>query len=445
MNRTLLLILCDFLLLNLLALTRWEQAEPSRIARTPAPAAQGSAASQRQDILETMKLSLEDEQAARELLARRLEKTQTELESREQNVALLESQRSDLSARMAAAEQDAALNRARLAQTQRELEEKRRQAEDQARQLTSLNEQQVQARARIEGLSVAVKVAEREKELLRETTVTLRTQVDTERKERIRVQETATQLAQGVGQLAEQSTSLTKEIRDNRPVSANTLFSEFLAGRVQMSFTASRRNLLGPVQRDKTAGTVLVTDGRATYAVLHVEDTALSLREVPENWEGLTATFRKGGYSAGAPEMTFLSVDPRVVAIPVTPAQVEALGAKVYQVALDPFKFPEAVLISSGGAGYGEVPFKLEAGHASYVRMDNRLFRRLFGDFSPSRGDLVLSKTGEFLGIMVNAEYCAVVDNFLPAQSIRMGETTPMAAKLRELNRRYRSLPLRLQ
>ena len=30
MNKTLLLIICDFLLLNLLALTRWEKAEPQR-------------------------------------------------------------------------------------------------------------------------------------------------------------------------------------------------------------------------------------------------------------------------------------------------------------------------------------------------------------------------------------------------------------------------------
>ena len=37
MNRTLLLILCDFLLLNLLALTRWEKAEPSRPAQPPVP------------------------------------------------------------------------------------------------------------------------------------------------------------------------------------------------------------------------------------------------------------------------------------------------------------------------------------------------------------------------------------------------------------------------
>ena len=37
MNKTLLLILCDFLLLNLLALTRWEKAEPARVKQPPVP------------------------------------------------------------------------------------------------------------------------------------------------------------------------------------------------------------------------------------------------------------------------------------------------------------------------------------------------------------------------------------------------------------------------
>ena len=37
MNKTLLLILCDFLLLTLLALTRWEAAEPPRSKQPPVP------------------------------------------------------------------------------------------------------------------------------------------------------------------------------------------------------------------------------------------------------------------------------------------------------------------------------------------------------------------------------------------------------------------------
>jgi hypothetical protein len=57
-----------------------------------------------------------------------------------------------------------------------------------------------------------------------------------------------------------------------------------------------------------------------------------------------------------------------------------------------------------------------------YVRMDNRLLRRLFGDFSPSQGDLVLSKTGELLGVMVSSDLCALVDNFLPMATLVTGD-----------------------
>jgi len=348
----------------------------------------------------------------------------------------------------AAAAQDAAVTKERLTQIQRELDEKRRLAEQQQQQLSTLEQQQAEAKQRIEGLSVAVKVAEQEKLLLRETADTLKTQVVAEREERIRVQETTTQLAQGVGQLAEKSTELSKEIRDNRPVNANTLFNEFLSNRVRTSFVANRRTFLAPINRAKDSRTILVTDGVATYALLHVDDTTLSLREKAVDWENLSATFTKGEHRLPASRLEFLTVDPRVAVIPLTDEQVRKIGAKVYQTALDPFKFPEAVLISNGGAGYGEVPFKLEPTNTNYVRMDNRLVRRLFGDFTPSRGDLVLSKTGELLGIMVNNEYCAVINNFLVAQSIPLGTISaeaPTGPKLEDLNRRWRSLPVRLQ
>jgi hypothetical protein len=105
-------------------------------------------------------------------------------------------------------------------------------------------------------------------------------------------------------------------------------------------------------------------------------------------------------------------------------------------------------LISNGGAGYGEVPFKLDPTQANFVRMDNRLVRRLFGDFSPSRGDLVLSKSGELLGIMVNSEYCAVINHFQPAVTISIGTIpadAPTGPKIEELNRRWRALPVRVK
>jgi hypothetical protein len=167
------------------------------------------------------------------------------------------------------------------------------------------------------------------------------------------------------------------------------------------------------------------------------------------DWAKLTVDFvQAGGVRLPVPTINFLSIDPRVIALPVDPTQVAALGVKVYQTALDPVKFPDAVLINGGGKGYGEVGFKLDASQPGYVRVDNRFFKRLFGDFAPSRGDLVLSHTGEMLGIMVNSDYCALVNNFLPARTIQTGDDVKAqstGAILDDMGARYRALPLKLQ
>jgi hypothetical protein len=466
MNKTLLLVLCDFLLLNLLALTRWEDAVPTQVHPPPVPEMTTTAAgtaTKDQDLVDTMKLSLADEQATRNQLTQKLSSTESALAQRDQNVAQLQADRAKLAAsltdtqhtaaelnqKFAAASQDASLTKEQLARIQKQLEDKNAEAENQRQALATLTQQQADARQKIEGLTVAVKVAEQEKQLLRDTAATLKTQVEAEREDRLKVQETTTQLAQGVGQLAQKSGELTKEIRDNRPINANVLFSDYLANRVTAKFTGVHPGLFSPTTREKTASTVLVTDGDNIYALLHVDDTPFPLSDESYEWTKITVELSHGtARPMQGAAIHFLSVDPRVVVISVDGQQAAALGVKVYPTALEPFKFPEAVLVSGGGKGYGEVGFKLDASQPGYVRVDNRFFKRLFGDFAPSRGDLVLSKTGELLGIMVNSDYCAVVNNFLPTKTIRTGDDVTSqhpADVFNALNARKLSLPLKLQ
>jgi X-X-X-Leu-X-X-Gly heptad repeat protein len=470
MNRTLLLILCDFLLLNLLALTRWEKAEPARAKQPPVPELAANAATKDQDLVAALRDSLADEKTTRDQLAEKLNATDATLAAREQSLVALQSDRQKLAAekntlattlsetqrtaielgqKMAAATQDAALTKEQLAQLQRELAEKRAEAERQKQALAAFEKQQADARKQIEGLTLAVVVGEQEKKSLRETADSLKSQVQVERQERAKVQETATQLAQGVGQLAEKSGELTKEIRDNRPINANVLFNDFLANRIATTFTAMRKGFLGPVNKTKETNTVLVSDGRQIFALLHAEDTVFPPGENNFDWEKLSVEFAHPPSNRSvAGTLNFLAHDPRVVVIPVDAAQAAALGTKVFSLAVDPFKFPEAVLISGGGKGYGEVGFKLDASQSGFVRVDNRLFKRLFGDFAPSRGDLVISKTGELLGIMVNSDYCAVLKDFTPFKSIRPGDDIlpqQTGALLDSLMARIRALPLKLQ
>lgn len=471
MNKTLLLILCDFLLLNLLALTRWEKAEPVPTKQQPpVPELNANAATRDQDLVETMRQSLADERATREQVAERLSAADNTVAAREQALTALQAERTklassltetqkaanDLTQKVAAASQEATMTKEQLAQLQRELQEKQRElaerqaeAERQKHALAALAQQQADSRKQIEGLTMAVVIGEQEKKNLRETAETLKTQVETERADRLKVQETTTQLAQGVGQLAEKSGELTKEIRDNRPINANVLFNEFLANRVQTTFTANRKGFLHQVNRSQVARTVFIANGKQIYALLHISDTPFSFNVPGSDWEKISVEFtRPPSARSVASEIDFLAVDPRVLVLPVDEAQVTALGGKVYPMAAEPFKFPEAVLVNGGGKGYGEVSFKLDASTPGYVRVDNRIFKRLFGDFAPSRGDLVFSKTGELLGIMVNSDFCAVIRNFTASKTIKTGDDVKAqntSQILDELSARYRGLPLNLQ
>lgn len=476
MNKTLLLILCDFLLLNLLALTRWEKAEPPTPKQPPVPELAANAVTKDQDLVQAMRQSLADEKSVRDELAQKLLSVDAALAAREQSLnqiqaerarlaeernavasSLTETQRAaaELSKKFSAATQEAHMTREQLAQLQRELQEKQAEAERQKQALAAREKQLSEAQKQNQMLTMAVVVAEQEKKNLRETAEGLKGQIDIERTERLKVQEANTQLAQastkiaeGVGQLTAKSTELSKEIRDYRPVNPNEIFNQFNANRVQASFAAVRRGLFGQSNNAKAASTVLVSDGRQTYAVVHIADTVFKLGEVGIDWESLKIDLHKGDARSAAGSVQFLGQDPRIVALPVDDAQVSALGAKVFPLASDPFRFPEAVLIDADGRGYGEVGFKLDPNEPGFVRVDNRFFKRMFGDFAPERGDLVFAKTGELLGIMVNNDYCAVLKNFSAMNTIRTGsdiKAQSTGAIFDQIIARVRSMPIKLQ
>jgi hypothetical protein len=123
----------------------------------------------------------------------------------------------------------------------------------------------------------------------------------------------------------------------------------------------------------------------------------------------------------------FLARDGRIAVVEVDPDHVLALGVRVYLTALEPFKFEEVILVNGDGDYYGETEFKVDPQTPGYVKMETKIISRMFGEFSPSTGDLVFSKTGELLGIMVNRRYCALIENFLTVGSIEFG--TDMASQ----------------
>lgn len=465
MNKTLLLIMCDFLLLNLLALTHWEKAQPPRSAPPAKTASTTMAAAPavNADMVELMRVSLEDEKKAREAMAAKLESTEGTLGEREKSLTQISQQKTQLEGQLntttanakelehkySDATNEAFLTKEQLAKLQRELEEQRAAADRQAKVIAAAERQRAQDLQQIENLNGKLGGAEQARVMLEKNLTDAKQQIEVERTERAKVQEQTTQLAQGVTQLAVRSGELTQEVRDTKPVNPNAIFSDFLANRVDATIQTVRPGLFSPNQKNRGTATILVTDGQKTYALMHVADTPFTLTvDTPTDYDKIYGRLGHGNFNAPIRELDFLAVDPRIVVTPVDESIAGQLGAKIYKLATDIYKTSEALLVRAENGQYGETPFRIDAANPGYVRVDNRIVTRLFGEFAPKRGDLMFSKQGDLIGIMVNNDYCAVLGDFHVLTTLPIGEdvaqpkTGPIFAGLAA---RVQSMPGKLQ
>jgi hypothetical protein len=214
----------------------------------------------------------------------------------------------------------------------------------------------------------------------------------------------------------------------NKPINANMMATLYLKNRVDLSLYA-KRSLLAA--RDNSLTVLFETEeiirGKKTsyvYALAHASETPFKLDE-----KSLGLRSAQGSVSAGngapqaLPQVRFLADDPRMVLFPIGPAnspKVKAVGVKPYKLAIKPFKFPKAFIMSKNGRKFGEMDFKIDPANPGYVKVD-RIFFNFGGRFNPVKGDLVFSQTGDLIGIMTSNKYCRVIQNTTPAYGITFG------------------------
>ncbi|WOO41633.1 hypothetical protein [Rubellicoccus peritrichatus] len=468
MSRSLLLVICDFLLLSLLALARFD--DPKEQEQTQELTAEELAAADSavdKDLVEILKLSLEAEKAGTEDLAQTLEQTRESLEAREKTLAEKEERLSkvEMTAEQLAAEKaaiekaraEAEAERERLAQEAATIQEKLRTADtervelakslaeaketsavsserlksmqeemqEQQRMLENLRQERERlasekAIAEQEKLTLESKltVAEAEARVFATTLQTARADIEATREEKKAIQQTADKLAEGVGVLAESTRGIQEEVKALQPQSLNTLFDRYRSNRVRLVFETQESTLFGTTSGDYTADTMLAGDGERLYAIVHIDETPFRTSGL----KAVSAQLEMGGRVFRIPQVGFLASDPRIVAVAIPQSLAESNGVEPFNLSKDPLRYPDAVLIDSGQNYYGESPFKLDPADPRYVRFKSDLFSRIFGEFSPNRGDIVLAKTGEFLGIMVNNSYGLVVPALSSRATLSLGE-----------------------
>ena len=444
MNRSILIVICDFLLLSLLTFSTDINRMADENTQPPMRVAvsTNSVPDTGRDLAAVMKLALEEERRGHSQLQQQLAAAR---EAANQQQAAMNARAQDY--QRLQQQFDAA--QTNLENLNRQMQDNSAQAQQQSelaaalrRQLDQLTRSNLLAQAEKQQLSHQLQLAEVNARAATERATIMQQEVQVQRTENAR-------LTEGLKSLATNSTQLTQEIRANTPLAPNMIFSQFISNRITANIMASRTSFLGGNSSDsKDTKAVLVTDGTNTYALCHVKDTPLKLWDPGTDWDALTGTLAANFAQVAIRSLSFHQADPRVVMMPLSPADVRRLGGRVYRISSDPFKFQDAVLVGADEGYYGECNFQIDLNTPHYVKLDRSLFRGLFGKFNPSRGDVVFSRTGELLGIMVNSTYCLVIHDFAPAATLQFGadvRTQHTGSVLSGLYFTVFNMPLRLQ
>ncbi len=478
MNRSILIVICDFLLVSLLAFSTIDITKMQKPGGAPVLTLNQATnrVTGRQDLGTVMSLALQEERKNRDALMGELSRTKQTVSKREQDIQAaqnqmqtlqaqlrakedlashLESEQTNLQGQMAAAQANIEhLNeqlhtttvesviskeqRAALEAAAHKEADKERDLEQKLAELQHNNESLLAERG---NLSSQLQMSEASNRMAFGQVSQLQDEVTSQRQQNAK-------LAEGVTTLATKSSELAKEIRENRALAPNEIFDMIVTNRLLASFYGLKSGAFGDTSKYKQAQTVLVNDGTNTFAICHVQDTPLTLWTPGTQWSELSGTLARGPGVMQIQSLAFDSVDPRVVMIPVSDAAAKACGAQVFKVSADPYKFQNAVVVGTQEDYYGESNFQIDLTAPQYLKMDHSSLRALFGKFNPSSGDLVFSKTGTLLGVMVNNNYCVLIRGFSTSATLRFGpdgRNQPTAITLSKLYAVVAELPFKLQ
>ncbi len=421
MNRSLLIIICDFLLISILALVEFH---PAVTGRGVHPQALRDRAAE--DMLELLQLSLEHENRQRaELEAllgenrERLGRTAAELAATGASLQRREAEAAELAASLqetrsslqltieesAALARNLAANEERARRLQAELLEQQQLAARKAADLDAARDHLARLEAEQRLLSTELRIRDTEKAMLEQSLIAARAEVERARIEAERAQARTESLAAGVSEMAAVSTALQEQIRQAQALSLNAIYQQFADNRVLVRFDWEERLLLGSTARQTVIQSLLVDTGAGVYVLFATANTPLAGTRAAN----VAAVLSIGGRAFAIREVGFLAGEPAIAAVQVPPSLVRDSGLRVFTLAADPLRFASAVLVSDRQEAYGEIPIRVPPGEPGLLEVESRLFTRLFGEFSPSAGSYVFSLSGELLGIMVRANRARVV------------------------------------
>ncbi|MCP5007863.1 MAG: hypothetical protein GY941_28595 [Planctomycetes bacterium] len=209
--------------------------------------------------------------------------------------------------------------------------------------------------------------------------------------------------------------------------SNNELFQRFLDKRCEITLEVKGKGLISPVSYLKKMDVVLVKTQDRTGVLIYYKDSPLHWSNFKKSLETMSLGLLLKGQDSAIPlsSLCALEADPRILFLKLT----DPLPASnvLFDIDTEIYRFDDALLIRGDEGKYGSFKLHLIHGSSNYFQVPSSLKTRLFGSFSPKPGDLVFSRNGKLLGVMVSKSEALRLDNLTCAETFRAGNLLDLA------------------
>lgn len=300
-------------------------------------------------------------------------------------------------------------------------------------------------------LATQLEVATTKTQIYEENIKRYQTLVDIEKNEKEKIREHAETLAVGVGELATQQEKLTQNVRDLRPQTSSEIFENIKSRFVNVIFAYTKKGIFGKSESTIELRAIPVKIDGAIWLVINSGDTVIAPVPNPQQYlapETLSISVQGKAYRFQPSAIYSTAEDPRLLALQVPSAFVEKEKIEPLRQPENFFTFSDCVVINPSKFYYGQIPFRADFKNNAYAQLDVGLIQSVFGTFSPNEGDIVMSRSSDYMGNMVDGSVAVLLRTMTPSKKLPLGKDYSPADAVNfvgDVSARLKKVPYRLK
>ncbi len=491
MNKSLLIVICDFLLLSLLSIANFDKPDKNNAQKREAQAALESETFVQTQMLETLKMALDAEQQRhlslskdvetlskkaeanlkhaqnqnelvkkRELQLKEIESAKIELEkerteilkrskdleakviSADKRNATLESEiiaatgkleksakeRIDLERKLGQMQQNDATIKTQLQAAQEQIRQNKENLERLQVESDKLKLENRAIEAEKRALSTQLEVAATKTKIYEENLKRAQTQIDIEKAEKEKMFVHAEKLSANVSNLADTQKNISKNIDNLRPQTASETFEKIAPLLISVSFKFTEGGLLGRKNASKKIQTLPIKIGTRTFLLFDADTSPLRFSKDAEAPEAFEIVVMAGKKIFVPETLLLVKGTKETLAVELPNGFIDETKAPKLVDKQETFRFTDCIVINPNTKYYGQTPFMANFTKRQYAKLDVGVIESIFKTFSPSTNDIAITRSGEPLGILTSSSDIFIPRNLQAERTLTIGKNYKKAS-----------------